>query len=231
MEKISLVLTNHNRTQMLYEAFSAALFDERISDIIIADDNSNEETRYWLLNRIEGIDKVKLYYHDINVGMSRNKARAVGYASNEWCIVFDSDNVLTKAYIDAIYGGIPWDSKVIYCPSFAQPQFDYRQWNALTFDKRSVKRYLNVKMFDCLLNTCNYFVHKDEYLKVYKHNPQMKGTDTIWFNYLWLKAGNSFHVVPGMHYDHRVHEGSGFMADVHYNMKKAGEVKKMISKL
>jgi hypothetical protein len=81
------------------------------------------------------------------------------------------------------------------------------------------------------MNTCNYLVNREEYLKIYQHNPEMKGTDTIWFNYLWLKAGNSFYVVPGMEYYHRVWEGSGFLADCDYNMKRAKEVKELIKQL
>lgn len=234
MDKISLCLTNWNRTEMLGESFIHVLNDDRISEVIISDDHSDATTiRY--LNELQLVSKkINVFQHAKNMGMSFNKLQSVSYAKENRCIIFDSDNVLTTEYIDAIYrvkGATSWDENVIYCPSFARPQFDYRAFNSLTFDKRSIKKYLNKKMFDCMLNTCNYFVHRDTYLKVFEHNPAMKGTDTIWFNYLWLRAGYSFHVVPGMHYDHRVHDGSGFMADVNYNMKKAEEMKRKISRL
>lgn len=234
MDKISLCLTNWNRTEMLGESFIQVLNDDRISEVIISDDCSDEQTRTYLRLLELVSPKIKVFPHYENVGMSRNKYHSVSYAKENWCIVFDSDNVLTTEYIDAIYkqkGATSWDENVIYCPSFARPQFDYRAFNSLTFHKRSVKKYLNKKMFDCLLNTCNYFVNRVNYLTVFEHNPEMKGTDTIWFNYLWLKAGHSFHVVPGMQYDHRVHDGSGFMADASYNMKKAEEMKRKISRL
>lgn len=56
----------------------------------------------------------------------------------------------------------------------------------------------------------------------------MKGSDTIWMGYLWLKAGNSLYVVPGMYYFHRIHSGSGFAENMEYNMSKSEEVKKKI---
>lgn len=214
---------------MLVESFTLILEDPRISEVIISDDGSNDQTVRWVKDCIYH-PKVKVYWHTENSGMSRNKAESVRLASNKWCIVFDSDNVIDPEYIDALYNHT-WDPEVIYCPSFASPQFDYREFNSLKFDKKSVKRYMKKRMFECLLNTCNYFVNREKYLEVYQHNPTMKGTDTIWFNYLWLKAGYSFYVVPGMHYFHRVHDGSGFMEDVSYNMKKAAEVKRMIERL
>ena len=234
MDKISLAITNWNRTEMLGESFIQVLNDGRISEVIISDDHSDAMTMEYLKHLELVSKKIKVYRHEQNVGMSQNKLKSISYAKEDWCIVFDSDNVLTTEYIDAIYrqkGATSWDENIIYCPSFARPQFDYRAFNSLTFDKRSIKRYLNKKMFDCLLNTCNYFVNRANYLTVYEHNPEMKGTDTIWFNYLWLKAGHSFHVVPGMQYDHRVHDGSGFMADIDHNMKMAAEIKRKIARL
>ena len=86
-------------------------------------------------------------------------------------------------------------------------------------------------MFNCLLNTCNYAVNKNAYLDTYRFNPDMIATDTIWFNYCWLKAEKSLFVVEDMKYFHRVHDESGFMEEVKYNMKKAEEIKELITAL
>jgi glycosyltransferase involved in cell wall biosynthesis len=214
---------------MLYEAFHQVLDDERIDEIIISDDDSNDETVRWLKNQYPHA-KVKIYWHEQNVGMSRNKAESLRLASNQWCILFDSDNVISTKYLDALFK-FTWDEDVIYCPDFARPNFDFRKYSSLKFSKKEAKRYIKEGRFEVLLNTCNYFVHRDTYLSVYQYNQDMKGTDTIWFNYNWLKSGREFYVVPGMQYDHRVHEGSGFMADMEYNMKKAKELKRMIERL
>lgn len=231
MRKLSLCLTNYNRTHMLKESFEQVIDDDRISEIIISDDHSNDETIRWIKNSLYH-QKLRIFWHNENVGMSLNKKKSIEYASNEWCIVFDSDNVLTNEYIDALFRENLHD-KTIYCPSFARPQFNYTRYELMSFGKKTVKPYLKNKspMFEPLMNTCNYVVNRAEYLSVYDYNPEMKGTDTIWFNYLWLKAGNWFFVVPGMEYDHRVHEGSGFMADLNYNMEKAKEVKRLILSL
>jgi hypothetical protein len=85
-------------------------------------------------------------------------------------------------------------------------------------------------MGNACLNTCNYLVHRDTYLNVFKEH-DVKGTDTIAFNYEWLKAGKKLFIVPGMEYDHLIHEGSGFMKDADFNMKKAEEYKKKIQAL
>jgi glycosyltransferase involved in cell wall biosynthesis len=247
---ISLCITTYNRYEMLLESFAQVLNDDRISEIVIVDDCSEPGIFGMIGKAIRSIDyscKISLHRNNINLGMSRNKARAIELASNEWCILFDSDNVIGPDYLDAFFRagafhGAAFRNKdvvdkyffhsdYIYCPSFAKPQFDYRKYEGYSTGLPYAKNLLRDPAGECLFNTCNYLVNREQYLKVYQHNPEMKGTDTIWFNYLWLKAGNSFYVVPGMEYFHRVHDGSGFMADCSYNMAKAKEVKELIKAL
>jgi glycosyltransferase involved in cell wall biosynthesis len=228
---ISLCITTYNRYEMLLESFAQVLDDDRISEIVIVDDCSTDEIYGKILAAVFDMPKVRLYRNHKNLGMSLNKKRAVELAKNEWCILFDSDNVIGPDYLDALFSIPLHFESTIYCPSFAKPQFDYRLYQNYIFTPERAALNISNSDAEMLFNTCNYVVNREEYLKVYQHNPEMKGTDTIWFNYLWLKAGNSFYVVPGMEYYHRVHDGSGFLADCDYNMMRAKEIKELIKAL
>lgn len=233
---ISLCITTYNRYELLMESFAQVLDDDRISEIVIVDDCSDNAIFDKVLEATEDNHKIYLYRNCNNLGMSRNKAKAIECANNKWCILFDSDNIITPGYLDALLA-LPTthveqlNAETIYCPSFAKPQFNYGRYAGQYIDAGTAGHLMLHPMGECIFNTCNYMVNREEYLKVYQHNPEMKGTDTIWFNYLWLKAGNSFYVVPGMEYYHRVHDGSGFLADCDYNMRKAKEVKELIKSL
>lgn len=234
MKRISLAITNFNRTDSLLKSFANVLQDERISEVVIVDDCSELRTydklRFMiadLYGETELQQKINLYRNHENLGMSRNKARAIEYCKSDYCIIFDSDNVMDTKYLNALYKQ-NWKPDTIYCPDFAKPQFDYRYFKGRTFSRYNIKPWFRYKTIDCLLNTCNYFVHRESYLKVFQYNPEIKASDTIWFNYLWLKSGKSFYVVPGMEYDHAISEDSGFLKDADYNLKKAEEIKQMI---
>lgn len=233
---LSLAITTYNRCDLLFESFAQVLNDDRIDDIVILDDCSKPEI-YAEVKKVFGLlndPKIKLIRQAENRGMSLNKRDAVAYCKNDWVILFDSDNVIGRDYLDALFdlsNGFKFSGDCIFCPSFASPNFDYSKYESEFIDLPVAKRIIKEPMGNCLFNTCNYVVNKKDYLEVYEHNPAMKGTDTIYFNYLWLKAGGLFYVVPGMQYFHRVHDGSGFMEDVNYNMKKAEEVKKLILSL
>lgn len=233
--KLSLALTTYNRYDMLLDSFQEVLQDPRIDEIVIVDDCSTDDTYLRLVDYAAVHSKIKVFANPENLGMSRNKAQAVKHCSNEWVLLFDSDNKLDKSYLNAFWEQVRSPDElvknVIYCPEFAKPQFDYRKFSGEYLDYDTIKKHLNDPMFACHLNTSNYIVPKSEYLKVYQHNPEVKETDTVWFAYLWLKAGNKFFITNNMVYDHRVHSGSGWLENAAYNTKKGNEILKLIKEL
>lgn len=229
---VSICLTHHNRYEMIVESFAQVIDDERISEIVISDDASTDGSYEKLVEHFKGNDKVKLFRNLANVGMSLNKKLSIQRASNNTCILFDSDNIISKSYLDAYEKyGIKSDV-VINVPSFAEPDFDFRHYEQMILRGDVAKKYvIKDAMFRCLLNCCNYVVNRAEYLKVYEYDPAIKQADTIAFNYLWLKEGNAFHVVKDMKYFHRVHPASGFLQNMDYNMKQAKEFENKILQL
>lgn len=240
---LSLCITNYNRYEMLLESFQHVYDDERISEIVISDDCSDWKIYSKLEAYCRDKKKIQLFRNDRNLGMSLNKKKSVELASENWCILFDSDNILKRDYINAFHAFVldnegkesPNSSILndgpIFCPEFAKPDFDYRKFSGLRIDWQNIRQVVADSMGNCLMNSCNYIVNRHKYLEVYRHDPSIKASDTIHFNYLWLKSGGSFYVVPGMQYFHRVHPGSGFLADVNYNMQQAEKTKRMIMQL
>lgn len=249
--KLSLCITTFNRFDLLKESYAQVIDDPRISEIIIVDDCSSEPGIKEKVNSLAG-GKVKVFHQVENRGMSRNKADAISYASNEWAIIFDSDNIIGTDYLDAFYslaiegdalnefGKIVPIEKFIFCPDFAKPTFDYRDFKignggigirSGIYGARECAHEIKNDSFNCLLNTCNYIVNRDFYLKTYQYNPDHIASDTIWHNYNHLRAGGLLIVVPGMQYEHRTHKGSGFLQGVDHNMRMQAEVRKMIMEL
>jgi glycosyltransferase involved in cell wall biosynthesis len=231
--KLTLAITVYNRWKFLLESFANVIDDDRIDEILIMDDCSADE--YW--KKIQGLPKfnpkIKVVRQLQNRGMSVNKRDAIFNSKNEWVIIFDSDNVIGKDYLDALgkHSLTGHQSSIIFCPDFARPNFDYRKYKDEFWGAQSIKGFLCQTEMSCFLNTCNYVVNRERYLQVWQENKEVISSDTIWFNYLWLKSNGCFIVTEGMNYHHRVHSGSGFLQDVDYNMKKAEEIKKLIQSL
>ena len=180
---------------------------------------------------IEGFPKIKFIKNVVNHHNQHNKKNCISFSKNEWCLVFDNDNTFDKDFIDKLYHFKAWNKNTIYHPAFASPHFDYRKFNDDFIDKKNVKYYCKEPIFVTLMNTNNYFVNRDEYVKQYKHDPNVRGADGIYYGYNWMKAGNKLKIVKDMQYFHRVHEGSEFLREQDTNMKLIYEWLSKLEKL
>lgn len=220
---ISLCITTYNRLDLVLECFRDVLDDERVSEIVIVDDASDKEIYDTLEAVISDIDnpKVKLYRNENNLDCYLNKRRAVQLATNDWVIIFDSDNILTKEYIDQLYearfssaGASWWSWKRIYQPSFAKPLFDFTVLQGQVIDKTNVGIYLGYSCTETMLNAMNYFVNRHTWLEAFDDSVNPVTSDSLYQNYNLLKDGCEVYVVPGLTYEHRVHDGSHYKQNV-----------------
>lgn len=229
--RLSLCITTMNRYLYTIESFMNVIDDERISEIIISDDRSTDNSYLNLKDYFKDKPKVKLFQNEKNVGMSVNKKIAIGYATNEFAIIFDSDNKLSKKYLDALEEVVELNNETIYLPIGALPKFDFSAYSGLTIDRNNVKDYMDQPMFRVALNTCNCLVNRDFYLSVFKEDKAIGCADTINHIFNHLKAGGKLYFVPNLTYSHLIHKNSAYLQDINYNMKKSEEVANLIRML
>jgi glycosyltransferase involved in cell wall biosynthesis len=211
MTPISLSITNFNRFTLLIESFRKVLDDERISEIIISDDASETELFNDVVDYFKTESKVKIHRNATNQGVYRNKFHSVLHATNEWVIVFDSDNVIDKTYIDKLYNIPVWDEHTEYCPDKAKPDLDYTFLSNTELTAKNINSFWRHKQFAAFINTFNSFFNREEFLKHFDPDFEPISSDSIYANYRWLAAGNKIQVVQGMEYYHRIHKGSHYV--------------------
>lgn len=234
MIPVTLAITTYNRPGETMRAFrNVQNRYDILPEILISDDCSdshNAELLSDLLrrNRTAHPD-TRCIFLQTNIGMMRNKMVAVQASKYDWVILFDSDNIIDERYINALkvyWDRFPPQVDTIYLPSFAMPHFDMRAFEGQIITKKNVKYFVGKRGFSWLMNVCNYVVPRENYLKVFEYNADIKATDTLFFAINWLAAGFKFVVVPGMVYEHTVHDGSEFKKDMDYNMRMAAELEK-----
>lgn len=230
--ELSLAITNHNRYGLLLESFTEVLTQNEIKEIVIQDDCSNSDTILKLANLPKFNKKIWVGYNEQNIGMLLNKQKAVLNCSCDWVILFDSDNIIYPDYVKSFMEGVDKAKEnTIYMPSLAYPNFDYTQFSGCTINMPFIRKHKDNPLLWTMLNTCNYIVPKTNYVAVVQPHSEIKETDTLYVNYLWLKKGYQFYVVPQMKYFHRVHRESGWLKNAHYNLRQADIIKKAILNL
>lgn len=217
-KKISVAIPTFNSSKFITSALDHIRGDDRVDDIVVMDDGSSDFGE--LLENCRNIDKLGVVGNDKNIGGFWNKHRAVEACKNDWVIVLDSDNSLSKTYVDTLYNfkciykrknsDRIWDEDVIYCPEFGDLRLDYTFFSDTFISKENIVGYLkNYELLTrSLLNTGNYFVNKSKFLET--TNPGIKGhvPCSIALTYLWLSRGFKLKVVKDLRYIHRFHSNS-----------------------
>jgi glycosyltransferase involved in cell wall biosynthesis len=214
--RISIAIPSYNRSRMTIESFIDVYDDKRINEIVIVDDASDLEVYAELQNLVRGFDggKIKLFRNKTNRDCYVNKATALSYTNNPFSILLDSDNRLATDYLDRIYS-YEWVKEVILTPDFAFPHFDFRKYSNLLITKENVSQYIGLPMFETMLNAANFFVNKDEYVRIWDEYTDPVTSDSIYMMSRWLGDGNKIQVVSGLQYFHRVHGGSHYQNEKH----------------
>lgn len=223
MDKLSLSITSYNRFDLTINSFKNVINDNRIDDILILDDGSTDGSFENLKEYFKDNKKIRVLSQVITKKSQLNKKDAVELSLNDWVILLDSDNVITSSYLDAIPSIL--DDNCIYTASWVKPQFDFRKYQNIVFNRDTIKDYIKIETFPSLLSACmndgNYLCNKNVYLKNFKYNPEILGADVINHLYNHFKNDGVLTVVENLHYDHLVHDGSMFLANVDKNMKDA----------
>jgi len=213
MKQVSIAIPTFNRLELTLKSFDKVKNDERVGEIIIVDDCSTDDSFDYLKKCLKYESKVKLFRNQVNFDCNKNKHEAISKATNDYVCLWDSDNDFGVDYLDRIFEQ-EWDEKTILQPSFAKPNFNFTAYEGLVISKENVAEYIGKPMFDTMLNAMNFFVNRNEYLKVWDANVDPVTADSIYFNYCWLANGGKIKVVPNLHYQHLVHDGSHYKNNV-----------------
>lgn len=238
---ISLAIPNFNRSDLVIEAFIQVINNDLINEIVIVDDCSivNVFDKLTVLIADLNNDKISLYRNNMNLKPLMNKYETVKKCNNDWVILLDSDNIINNDYIEII-SKLDKEDDIIYTPETLYKinndgiGWTYKEFNDIIINKNNVKNYIDSSNFETCLNTGNYCFNRKKYIDIIvdNHNDiKLSINDAIYFSYLWLLSGNKIKVVPGLHYIHRIHNGSWYLNNYDGCTASTFELKRRIREL
>uniref|UniRef100_A0A6C0JNP8 Glycosyltransferase 2-like domain-containing protein n=1 Tax=viral metagenome TaxID=1070528 RepID=A0A6C0JNP8_9ZZZZ len=221
--RISLAIPYYNNSDYILEAINSSISDDRVNEIIICDDKSNDiDNLENILNKINN-NKIKIFKNKTNLGCYHNKIETISKCTNEWAILLDSDNIINKDFIDTLFNIPEWDNNTIYHPCWAKTfpsdpstHLDYRCFTNKTINKLFYLENFENNNFQCLINNCNYFLPVNNFINcMNKYNnysrEYMDVLDSAVLFTNWLCNEKCFVVVDNLIYNHRLHPKSNFM--------------------
>jgi len=220
---ITLAIPTYNRSSCVIDCFKKVISDSRIKEILIIDDNSDIEIYKSMVAGIENFreseffSKIKIIRNDENLGSFRNKKKCVYESSMDWIVLLDSDNSIDVEYLNSLDGkNVKY---TIYTPSHAMcdsQYLNYTKYSGCSVDKIKYKKILTderEQIWDCILNTGNYFFNKKTYLACIDEEDERRDSfaaDAFYLIYLWMKntGGGKLEVVENMKYSHSLSSDS-----------------------
>ena len=219
--EFSLCIPTMRRWSFLQTNLPRYLSNKYIKEIIICDETGEDYDI--LMTHYSENPKIKLFKNEQRLGPFLNKLSCMEKATYNWICLMDSDNFADIDYFDALQTFTNGDlsSNIVYCPSFAKPTFNYTSNQNILISKSNIQTILKSKHKQTLevsFNTGNYCIHKKnvDIIKTLLQNDasfiNIATTyfpcDVIFMNYLLLIQNVVFILVPHMHYEHVVHDGS-----------------------
>ena len=239
-KKISVAIPHYNNTMFINDTLLPLINDDRIGEIIIRDDKSNDFNKLIeivdLNNKICN-NKIKLFQNITNIGCYHNKLLSINDCSYDWTILLDSDNIYDKTCIDVIFNLPEWNTNIIYAPMWANtfpgnssPNLNYSIYTNQKISKDIYLREFNNITFQCLINTCNYFLPVKNYVNcMKKYNYERCIIDSLDSAVLfsdWILNKNNIFVVNNLIYKHRLHPNSNY--NISSSRKHENNVKHML---
>lgn len=230
--KISLAFTTYNSYSYIVKQLERDFFTMSgglIDEIIIQDDFSED---YDLLKPHE-TENVKVFRNEKNLSPLLSRVNLVRNCKNDWVLLMDSDNFLEKNCFDKIKE-LELDSETTYCPDFARPNFGFKVFSNVLMDMEFVKPKIPNLDMQIFLNTGNFLINRDNYLKVSEKIDETFAywaVDVIYFNYLWLSSGYKLFCIKDYEYDHTL-RGDSYWARIGEKSKyKLAEVNELYNKI
>lgn len=221
----SLAFTTFNSLNYITKQLDQNYFDMsggRIDEIVIQDDCSPD---YEQLQPYTN-SRVKVFRNPKNLSPLLSRVNLIKNCKNERVLLMDSDNFLDENSFKKLNEIDPKED-TIYCPDYARPNFRFKEFSDISIDLPFAKQHLNEIGMQIFLNTGNYFVPKTKYLEVAQHIDEKFAyftVDVIYFNCLWLKAGNKLQCVKDYEYNHTMRDDSYYMTHGCYASEKLKEV-------
>lgn len=240
---ISFAIPNYNRVDNVLALVAKHSKDDRITEILICDDASEDFVVSNIERNISVFPKARIVTHENNLGPYGNKVRAVKNCKSDWVVLCDSDNFIDTDYIDALFKEkkvFGWNENTIYCPSFAKPALDYTLLEHRIIgnlrEMHEVNWYAQAKG-GAFLNTGNYFVNRKNYVEIGEQSTDFceskHNCDVIAFNYCWIKSGKKLKCVQNLSYFHDTNSPDSIYKvhnarDPHASAKNLEDVNRLI---
>ena len=212
---ISVCIPTMRRFSFLKDSIPKYLSNPYVNELIVTDETGED---YDEITAAFSDPKLRVYRNERRLGSVENKQRAASYATCDFVAIIDSDNFADIQYFAAFRqyiatNAVPRNS--LFLPCVANPTFHYHSYVGKLLTRDTIRHYW--PDIETCLNTMNLIVPRTflATFDIMSDKPMCDRAsgawDALYFSlYALFNMKATLIVVPGMEYEHRIHDGSWF---------------------
>lgn len=222
MPKVSIIIPAYNVGQALKTCLETVLLQTfKDMEVIIVDDGSTDETAE-IIKQYAALYSCVFPIYQKNMGVSTARNRALSIASGEYIIFVDSDDIVTKEYVEDLMRWSDFDFVTAgYKYQTADGRWELREFEDVIASKEEVQqnpsRFLGKYYFGSPWATLMKKEIIDKYKIKFDENIH-SGEDTL-FIIQYLMHTQTIRVIPSCGYKYCYYQGS-LANSVHKDMWK-----------
>jgi hypothetical protein len=217
-DEVTIAIPTWKRRGFLMKSLPLYLQLPRVGEIVICDETGEDHA--WLRNLIPD-ERIRWFVNEERLGVFRNKIQCVEKSRTGMVALIDSDNVIGKEYLDAFFEHYdPSRDDTCYLPTGHKDGLDMSQFcDFPVVDRRNWNDLFNVDAWNFFLNDGNLVVPRRIVEAFAGDRTETLGTDAIYTLKRLVESGFRLKPVPGMIYEHAVHDGSYWLQTAEESMK------------
>lgn len=204
---LTIAIPTWKRSAFLIRSLPRYLQLPRVDEIVICDETG--EDRAWLRNLIPD-ERIRWFVNEERLGVFRNKIQCVEKCRTDMVALIDSDNVIGEEYLDAFFKHYdPSRDDTCYLPTGHKDGLDMSRFCGFPMiDRGNWNDLFDVEDWNFFLNDGNLVVPRRMTRIFDGDRYEPLGCDALYVLKRLTESGFQLKPVPGMVYEHAVHDGS-----------------------
>lgn len=189
---VSIITSYYNANEYMWQTINCVLNQTFQSwEWIIVDDGSTDKESIDYLKEVEELDSRIKIYHKENEGLALGRDYAIKFATTNYILPLDSDDLIEETYIETLYWTLETNKNATWAFT-----------NSVGFGKYI---YLSDKEFDCeKMKTDNHItatalIRKEKILKLGGYGKAKRYVNEDWHLWLRMLADGQFPIQVGFY--------------------------------
>lgn len=215
---VSIITSYYNSNKFMWQTINCVLNQTFQSwEWIIVDDGSTNKEAIEYLNEVKKLDSRIKIYHKENEGLAKGRDYAIKYASTQYILPLDADDLIEPTYIETLYWALETNLDATWAFTNSVGFGKYIYLSNAKFDSERMKTDNHI--------TATSLIRKERILELGGYGKAARYVNEDWHLWLRMLADNQFPVQVGYYGFWYRRQPTSLLTEINNTEKKENELR------